>query len=317
MPSCLIIGECMVELSPLDANTLNKRFAGDTFNTAVYLKRNLPDCVVTYVTAVGSDALSQQMLDVMQLEGLDTRYVAKSQTHTVGMYLVTTDASGERSFAYWRNDSAARNVMALVTLPETCFDVVYVSGITVAILDVTQREQLLRALASYRERGATIVFDPNYRPLLWSSIQEARDWTTRFYAACDIAFPGGDDHAALYLHKDEGAIVGFLQSMNIGEIVLKRGADNVEIYRNNEHVSVAVTPVQTVVDTTSAGDAFIGGYLAAKLAGFTSADAAAMGAEVAGVVIGAKGAIVPADYYQSRLANRTHRNALGEVLPVE
>ncbi|TPV59161.1 sugar kinase [Aestuariibacter sp. GS-14] len=317
MPSCLIIGECMVELSPKDPHTLNKRFAGDTFNTAVYLKRNLPDCVVSYVTAVGNDALSQQMIDTMQLEGLDTRYVARSRTHTVGMYLVSTDDSGERSFSYWRSHSAARNLLNLVTLPDTCFDMVYVSGITVAILDVPQREQLLRDLASYRERGACIVFDPNYRPLLWVSEQEARDWITRFYAACDLAFPGGDDHAALFSHSDEHAIVRYLHNLNIDEIVLKRGADNIEIYQQGKHTSVAVNPVDKVVDTTSAGDAFIGGFIAARLAGYTSEVAATMGADVAGVVIGAKGAIVPADYYQSSLSNRTNRNASGEVIAAE
>lgn len=314
MPSCLIIGECMVELSPKDACTLNKRFAGDTFNTAVYLKRNLPDCAVSYVTAVGDDVLSQEMLQEMQSEGLDTQYVAKSVSKTVGMYLVSVDDAGERSFAYWRNNSAARQLMSLVTLPDSIFDMVYVSGITVAILDVPQREQLLRALAGYRERGATIIFDPNYRPLLWTSLQEAQDWTSRFYAACDIAFPGGDDHAALFGHTGEADILGYLKPMNIREIVLKRGVENIEIYQQDQHESVAVTPAANVVDTTSAGDAFIGGFLAAKLAGYSSAIAASMGADVAGVVIGAKGAIVPKAYYQSSLVNRPRRNHIGDVL---
>lgn len=118
-----------------------------------------------------------------------------------------------------------------------------------------------------------------------------------FYVVCDIVFFGGDDYVVFYLYKDEGVIVGFLQLMNIGEIVLKCGVDNVEIYCNNEYVSVVVMLVQIVVDIILVGDVFIGGYLVVKLVGFMSVDVVVMGVEVVGVVIGVKGVIVLVDYY--------------------
>ncbi|MDC8829263.1 sugar kinase [Alteromonas gilva] len=301
MPTCLIIGECMVELAPLTHDSLRKQFAGDTFNTAVYLKRCLPTCEVNYFTAVGTDLLSREMTERFAEEGINTQYVARSQSKTVGMYLVNTDASGERSFSYWRNDSAARQMLTTAALPDVYFDIVYVSGITVAILDEPQREILISGLKRYQQAGAKIVFDPNYRPQLWSGIEQAREWTKRLYSLCDIAFPGGDDHRELYGHQSEQEVFTFLQGLGVREIVLKRGAESVEIAQHNAHFSVAVKPVAEVVDTTSAGDAFIGGYLAKTLAGEDCCVAAGFGARVAGIVIGAKGAIIERDYFFQRL----------------
>lgn len=297
MPSCLIIGECMVELAPHGIGLLRQRFAGDTLNTAVYLKRCFPECDVNYYTAVGTDSLSSNMMSFFATENINTQYVVASEDKTVGLYLVNTDEFGERSFSYWRSDSAARQLINLKELPETYFDIVYVSGITLAILDDEQRSKLFNQLMIYQAKGVSIVFDPNYRHALWENTARAREWTDRLYGIADIAFPGADDHFALYDHKSEDEIFTYLKMFSIREIILKRGAESIEIDRQGIRYSIPVKTISKVVDTTSAGDAFIGGYLAMTLNGRSCAEAAEYASGVAGAVISASGAIADSAYF--------------------
>ena len=109
------IGECMVELAS-DATGGDIRmtgFAGDTCNSAVYLCRLLDPAqfVVSYVTAIGQDRLSTQMLTFWRDEGIDTSLVYRHAHRTVGMYLIENDAQGDRRFIYWRDSSAARTLL--------------------------------------------------------------------------------------------------------------------------------------------------------------------------------------------------------------
>ncbi len=98
----------MAELAPLETpGDFRLGFAGDTFNTAWYLRHLCPDLRVSYLSAEGSDRISEDMLRFMAGAGIDTAHVARHPGHSVGMYMISLD-KGERSFSYWRNTSAAR-----------------------------------------------------------------------------------------------------------------------------------------------------------------------------------------------------------------
>ena len=104
----LAIGECMAELAPGDsADQLRLGFAGDTFNTAFYLRQLLTEAEVRYFSRVGQDSLSDRMTTMMRAAGVDTTFVAADPQRSVGMYLISLK-DGERSFSYWRDSSAAR-----------------------------------------------------------------------------------------------------------------------------------------------------------------------------------------------------------------
>ena len=108
----LAIGECMAELAPAgQPNVFKRGFAGDTFNTAWYLARIAPDIDVSYLTAVGDDAISQDMLAFMRDSRISDRHVQVIAGETVGLYLIHLQ-HGERSFSYWRDSSAARQLAA-------------------------------------------------------------------------------------------------------------------------------------------------------------------------------------------------------------
>jgi len=292
------IGECMGELSETGTpGTLNMGFAGDTLNTAYYLRRSLgPDWQVDYVTAVGTDGLSQRMLDFLKAEDIGTHHIAELADKTIGLYYITLK-DGERSFTYWRSDSAAKRLAsdpaALARALEGA-DLAYWSGITLAILSNQDRLALIEALSQFAGRGGTVVFDPNLRPRLWDNPESMRGWIHRAAAVSDLCLPSFEDEATWFGDGDPQATIKRYLAEGARRVVVKNGAGDVTYAGSNGEISIAaIPPVEQVVDTTAAGDSFNAGYLAAELAGGSVTDAIAAGARLAANVIGARGALVP------------------------
>ncbi len=292
------IGECMGELSETGTpGTLNMGFAGDTLNTAYYLRRSLgPDWQVDYVTAVGTDGLSQRMLDFLKAEDIGTHHIAQLADKTIGLYYITLK-DGERSFTYWRSDSAAKKLAsdpaALARALEGA-DLAYWSGITLAILSNQDRLALIEALSQFAGRGGTVVFDPNLRPRLWDNPESMRGWIHRAAAVSDLCLPSFEDEATWFGDADPQATIKRYLAEGARRVVVKNGAGDVTYAGSNGEISTsAIPPVEQVVDTTAAGDSFNAGYLAAELAGGSVTEAIAAGARLAANVIGARGALVP------------------------
>jgi 2-dehydro-3-deoxygluconokinase len=293
------IGECMVELQR-NASGLAYRFGGDTLNAAVYLAR-LSDPArfdIAYVTGLGTDTLSGEMLAAWEAEGIRTDCVQRIPDKLPGMYLIETDARGERRFHYWRNDSAARYWLRgpqteTVLLRLLHADVVYLSGISLAILPPEDRERLFDLLARCRMNGARIVFDNNYRARLWPNASVAADAYRKALSVSHTALLTLDDEAMLYGDADPAAALARAGSLGVSEIVVKRGANACIAESEGVMIELAAEPVSDVVDTTAAGDSFGAAYLAARLTGGSPSDAVRAGHRLAAAVIRHPGAIIP------------------------
>jgi len=293
------VGECMLELRHVDDETLALGFGGDTLNTAVYLARCGRDdgIHVDYVTAVGDDPYSQAMIEWWRRENVGTEHVARIPGRHPGLYLIRTDPTGERSFTYYRSESAAREMFRTAgpRLDEALhgYDLVYLSGITLSILDAASRERLWKALDAARARGGQVAFDTNYRRSGWPDARAARRAIERTLEHTDIALPTLDDERQLFGDTDEEACVRRHQSLGCKEIAVKLGADGTFIATRTGRWRVPAARAHRVVDTTAAGDAFNAAYLAARLRGGPPESAAAQGNRLAAVVIAHAGAVIP------------------------
>lgn len=298
-----LIGECMVELQEVDGS-LRKGFGGDTLNTAVYLSRLTAgkDVNVNYVTALGQDKISQEMLDNWASEGVNNQFVQRSATKQPGLYMVETDETGERSFLYWRNDAAAK--FWLDTASEELLeslanqDALYLSGISVAILSPESREKLYDLLGRCKAAGGKVIFDNNYRPQLWKSAEEAAESYKRILAVTHTGMLTFDDEEAVFGDTTVDDCIRRSLELGVQEIVIKRGSKECLIVTSDETISVKaqVIPPEKVIDTNSAGDSFAAAYMSQRLLGVSGEDSAKKAHLVASTVIQHHGAIIDAQF---------------------
>lgn len=290
MSGLLCIGECMIELSGGMDDLYRGGFAGDTLNTAWHARAHLPgQTPVAYYTAIGTDRMSDRMLGFFAEAGIEADEVLRVADRRPGLYMIE-QRDGDRHFTYWRERSAARLLaedadrLARVVAGR---DLVYLSGITLAILSPEGRDRLLAAL-----RGACVAFDPNIRPVLWESPDVMRETLTRAAALARIILPSFDDEAAHFGDPDPAATVArYAGASPDAEIVVKDGPKPAHLHADGQTARIEVPQVAHVVDATGAGDSFNGRYLAERLKGAPAHEAVRAAIETSGAVIGHHGAI--------------------------
>ncbi|CTQ49243.1 sugar kinase [Jannaschia donghaensis] len=297
----LAIGECMAELAPAPSDgDYRLGFAGDTFNTAWYLAR-MGDVPTAYFTALGTDALSTRMRAFMADSGIDVSAIRTIEGGTVGLYLISLQ-NGERSFSYWRGQSAARALADDATALADAMsgaDLIYLSGITLAILDPAARERLLVALANARADGRKVAFDPNLRPRLWPDTATMTDAIMAAAGVCDIALPSFEDEASFFGDVDIDATADRYAAAGATTVVVKNGDGAVRYMIGGHRGTVPVEPVTSVVDTTAAGDSFNAGILASIAQDRPLTDGIAQACRLAAQVVQGRGALVPVDIARS------------------
>lgn len=296
------IGECMIELRPAASGLYSRGYGGDTLNTAVYLSRLGVE--TDYITALGDDTLSDEMIAGWQAEGIGTAKVARLKGMLPGIYLIETDAKGERKFFHWRESAAARQLMDLPQTEDILqslagYDVVYLSAITLSILTEAGRGRLIAALGQARANGVRIAFDTNFRARGWPDLDVARKVFGDAFAAADIVLASTEDLLPLYPGESDERLMARVPA---GELVMKRGEPASIVRIEGKAQAVKAEPVtRPVVDTTAAGDSFAAAYLAARLDGAAPVDAARVGHHLAGVVVCYPGAIIPPEAMPARI----------------
>lgn len=293
------IGEAMIELSiAADFKIADVGFAGDTLNTAIYMRRAMSDAdEVAFVSVIGRDENSDRMAEFVASEGVSTKALLRHDNRTAGIYSISTDSEGERSFSYWRDNSAARTLfqtddgVSFEILEQ--FDTIYYSAITLAILPQNIRDALFDWIVGYRARGGVVAFDSNYRPKLWQSQEEAQQVIAKAWSHCDIALPSVDDEIDVFGDADAATVLARIQSYGVLVGALKQGAAGPVPINAPHNLDLRFLPAERVVDTTAAGDSFVGAFLASYLIDGDLDTAMVKGHDCAARVVGYRGAIIP------------------------
>jgi 2-dehydro-3-deoxygluconokinase len=295
-----IIGEGMIELTGAPFSSLKQTYGGDCLNTAVYLARmSVPDARVHFVTAMGTDNFSNAMLHQWGAEGIKTDLVVRDSARLPGLYHIQVGPAGERSFSYWRSQSAARFLVqhpefSLIEFRLFGMDLIYLSGISLAILPDRDRRTMISLLHRLRAEGKTIIFDTNFRSTLWPSVAAARATMEAVWPAVETSLVTFDDEKELWNDEAPEVTAHRFHRAGIAKVIVKCGAAGCLLSIDGNATRIPPQIVDNVVDTTAAGDAFNAAYLASRLTGSDEYESCKAGNCLAGLVIQHPGAIIPA-----------------------
>ena len=298
-----VIGECMLELSAASPDTPAQRtlgYGGDTLNTAVYMAG--AGLSVDYFTALGDDPHSDYMIEQWRSHNVGCEHLVRIPGRLPGLYMIDTDDAGERSFCYWREQSAARELFDQPVRAEAIFkllnsyQLIYLSGVTLSLYSDDALERLLGFLRNFRTAGGLLAFDSNYRSRSWSSSARAVSIYSRFYSEVDVALPTLEDEQQLFGVNSSEQIASQLCNSGVSEFVIKEGGQGCLLPVGSELQRVSAEKVNCVVDTTGAGDSFNAGYLAGRIMGESAQSAAQRGHRLAAQVVQHRGAIVAVEF---------------------
>ena len=250
------------------------------------------------MTALGNDPCSDQLVDAWRKEGLDDHLVFQLAGRLPGFYLIHNDIRGERQFFYWRQQAAARSLLdngrdQIIAKGLSGFDLVYLTGITLAVLAQHNPAPMLSLLQQLADGGTQIAFDPNHRDMRWDNAEIAKSFYRDIAPLLTFCLPTFDDEQHLFKDQDPTATATRWLDWGAAEVIVKNGSKTALLATPSEQSHSYPIPTERVVDTTAAGDAFNGSYLVRRLVGDPSRLAADAAHTIAAQVIQHKGAIAP------------------------
>ena len=235
------------------------------------------------------------MLDFIEAGGIDCGLVRRIPDRRPGLYTIHLD-HGERSFNYWRDQSAARLLASdRPHLTDAIFnaDVIYLSGITIAILPRDDAHFLLDQLKTATASGKTVFFDSNIRPTLWSDTDWMREAIHLAAANSSIVLPSFDDEQKAFDDARPEGDAGTLCGIRARDIVVLKNGDSDILALEDGEVQVFETDAVTEpVDTTGAGDAFNGAFIADYLTSGDIESAVKAGQDCSAQVVRHHGALI-------------------------
>jgi 2-dehydro-3-deoxygluconokinase len=273
MTEVLTCGETMAVLrgpGPLRlGGTLELSVAGAEANVAIGLARLGHQ--VGWVGRVGADEPGELVRRTLRAEAVDVSGVMTDLSRPTGLMLAERRIGDLVRVTYYRSGSAGSRLSPADILPRIGEGVrlLHLTGITAALSE-TARQCVTDAAARAREAGVAVSVDVNYRARLWTPA-EARDTLLPLTGQADIVFASADELAMLAGHDDLQVAAQEMLARGAGQVVVKRGADGATAYADGATVSVPARQV-TVADVVGAGDAFVAGYLSARLDGAATAD---------------------------------------------
>jgi 2-dehydro-3-deoxygluconokinase len=291
------IGAVTIELSRGKDGRFGLLCEGDTFNVAVYLAR--AGIGVSYATALGDDPYSEGVVSLAAAEGIARNLMIRVPGRLPGLTLTDVAPSGNRQKFFWHDSAPARELFELPEWPRiaealVATRMIYLSGITLSLYSNVGLGRLFATLELARKEGVKVAFDCNFRPRAWKSdLPRARTIFMEALKRSDIALPAYDDEAVLWGDPSPESTLERMRAFGISEVAVKNGPNSVLVANTKEQQHVALPELVTVVDQAGAGDAFNAAYLAARLTGENSSNAAIAGHRLAAKVIQHPGALMP------------------------
>ena len=210
-----------------------------------------------YIGKVGDDFLGRHLKEVVETVGIDTRnLLLDDQVHTT-LAFVHTYPDGDRDFSFYRNPGADMNLRAEEVNEELIAQSKIFHFGSLSMTHPGVREATKKALRIAKEQGCLISYDPNLRPPLWNTLEEAKEQIAFGMTQCDIMKISDNEIQWFTGEEDFDAGIRILQdTYHIPLILLSMGRDGSRAYYRDLRVEAAPFLQKNTIETTGAGDTF-------------------------------------------------------------
>lgn len=215
-----------------------------------------------FIGKVGKDMFGNQLKAAVEEVGIDTRaLIMDEEVHTT-LAFVHTYPDGDRDFSFYRNPGADM----MLTMDEVPDDLIRDSRIfhfgTLSSTHEGVREATRHAIEVAKEAGCIITFDPNLRPPLWKSLEDARVEIEYGLTKCDVLKISDNEVEFLFdtTDYDKGAAL-IEEKYHIPLVLITMGKDGSRAYYNGRRVECAPFLQEHTIETTGAGDTFCASIL--------------------------------------------------------
>lgn len=212
------------------------------------------------ITQLGNDAFGDSIVEELDSFGIDTEYILRTDKANTALAFVSLEEDGSRDFSFYRKPSADM-LFPPEILKEQWFESAYALHFcSVALVPSPMRDAHVKAIEMAQSRGALISFDPNVRLPLWSDHQALRETILEFIPKAHILKISDEELEFITGETDIIKAADQLFTGNVSLIIFTKGSGGAVCLTKNTTAAAASRRVKAV-DTTGAGDGFIGSFL--------------------------------------------------------
>ncbi|CAN7366408.1 carbohydrate kinase [Paenibacillus sp. LjRoot153] len=265
MGTVYTIGEALIDFIPLETGIELKHVSG--FQKAAGGAPANVACTVAklgaksaFIGKLGLDAFGDSLIETMESVGVETRYVFRTAEANTALAFVSLKADGNRDFSFYRNPSADM-LLAQEDIGEQWFtegDILHFCSVD--LIEAPVKYAHLKAIQTVKQNGGIVSFDPNVRLPLWNDKEECRK-TIQYFIPLSHLIKISDEELSFITGIDD--VEEAISSLFVGDVehvIYTRGADGAVWYTKTERIPVTGHRIRAV-DTTGAGDSFIGAVL--------------------------------------------------------
>ncbi len=260
----LCMGEALIDMLASKeqggngAESFRKFAGGAPANVAVAVAKLGGDSAL--FGKLGKDQFGVYLHNTLSELGVDTSFTAYSERGQTALAFVGLDADGERSFDFYIDNAAHTDLSEADLVPELFQSPRIVSFCSGSLSTSALRSVTENGLAQFRNAGSILCLDINYRPAFWDDVALAPEIICEAAAQVDMIKASREELIDLYGEDQvDGKIQEWLDR-GVSLILLTDGAQPVAFYTRDTDGTYPV-PAAKAVDTTAAGDAFVGGFL--------------------------------------------------------
>lgn len=264
MYDVVAIGELLIDFAPggtsAEGNALFERNPGGAPGNVLAILAKLGR-KTALISKVGEDQFGEFLISVIRNLGIETSGILTTKEANTTLAFVHLDSKGDRSFSFYRKPGADMLLSEKEVDPWLTSNTKIFHFGTVSMTCEPARGATLYAVKAARKSGALISFDPNLRPPLWDDLAEAKRIIVDSLEYADILKVSKEELEFITGHEDLNEGSGFIyDKYGMRLILVTLGADGCFYRFGNETGMLSTYDVKTV-DTTGAGDAFLGAFL--------------------------------------------------------